>query len=246
MTWHGLNLKGFIRQFQNNTTLGCKRLKYKCILQFLIRTTIKFYNLTEFELNSKIKKGDIDTFEYVFKRFYSRLYAFAHSIVNDDFFAEDLVQDVFTTLWIKREELDDEKPISAFLMKLTKNACLDYLKHQLVEEKYISRQKYSSSQQLYYFDFFKGKAELTLEEELQKSMNKATELMPDKCKVVFRMRWIEGLKNREIAEKLNISVTMVEKHLAKGIKIFRDNFKHEFVLFLILMVNQMNQFSKNF
>lgn len=194
--------------------------------------------MNEIEIIKKLRSGDVGAFEFLFKNYYSRLFAFVRTFVDNDLFAEDLVQGVFTSLWVMREEIDAEKSISSYLMKMTKNACLDHLKHQIVKEKYVNEIKRTESQQLYYFDFFETKVNSSVEEELNKSINSILELMPEKCKIVFRMRWVNGFKNREIAEKLNISTTMVEKHLAKGINIFKINFHKEYVLFLIFLINK--------
>lgn len=192
------------------------------------------------DFNTRLRKGDLDAFEFLFRNYYSRLYAYVRTFVNNDLFAEDLVQGVFTSLWVKREEIDDEKSVSAYLMKNAKNACLDHLRHQVVEEKYIVETKGTETQQLYYYDFLGSKSENNIEEDLKKAIEVAIENMPEKCKIVFRMRWFEGLKNREISEKLIISTTMVEKHLAKGISILKSQFKKEYYFFLIFLLTKID------
>lgn len=191
------------------------------------------------DFNAKLRNGDLDAFEFLFRNYYSRLYSFVRTFVNNDLFAEDLVQGVFTSLWVKREEIDDEKSVSAYLMKNAKNACLDHLRHQMVKEKYFNETKGTENQQLYYYDFLGSKSENNIEEDLKKAIEEAIETMPEKCKIVFRMRWFDGLKNREISEKLIISTTMVEKHLAKGISILKSQFKKEYYLFLIFILTKI-------
>ena len=188
------------------------------------------------DFNIKLRNGDLDAFEFLFRNYYSRLFAYVRTFVSNDLFAEDLVQGVFTSLWTKREEIDDEKSVAAYLMKNAKNACLDHLRHQMVEEKYINEAKGFETQQLYYYDFLGSKSENNIEEDLKKAIEEAIESMPEKCKIVFRMRWFDGLKNREISEKLIISTTMVEKHLAKGISILKRQFRKEYFLFLIIIL----------
>jgi RNA polymerase sigma-70 factor (ECF subfamily) len=197
-------------------------------------------NIPAKDFNTKLRSGDIDAFEFLFRNYYSRLYAYVRTFVNNDLFAEDLVQGVFTSLWVKRAEIDEEKSISAYLMKNAKNACLDHLRHQMVKEKYIVEAKGTETQQLYYYDFLGSKSENNIEEDLKKAIEVAIENMPEKCKIVFRMRWFEGLKNREISEKLIISTTMVEKHLAKGISILKSQFKKEYYLFLIFLLTKID------
>jgi RNA polymerase sigma-70 factor (ECF subfamily) len=180
--------------------------------------------LPEIELNKRLRSGDEAAFEFLFKNYYSRLIRFTKLFIEDNIYAEDIVQGVFTSLWIKRADIDLEKSVSAYLMKITKNACLDYLKHRIIISKYANDIIKTETQQLYYFDFFGDNSIPGVEDELINSIKKITELMPEKCRIVFCLRWLDGLKNREIAEKLNISVTMVEKQLAKGIGIFKTNY----------------------
>lgn len=191
------------------------------------------------DFNAKLRNGDLDAFQFLFRNYYSRLYSYVRTFVNNDLFAEDLVQGVFTSLWEKREEIEDQKSISAYLMKNTKNACLDHLRHQIVKEKYIIETIGAENQQLYYYDFLGSKSENDIEDDLKKAIEAAIETMPVKCKVVFRLRWFDGLKNREISEKLFISTTMVEKHLAKGISILKRQFRKEYYLFLIIILSKI-------
>jgi len=192
------------------------------------------------DFNTKLRNGDLDAFKFLFRNYYSRLYSYVRTFVNNDLFAEDLVQGVFTSLWVKREEIEDQKSISAYLMKNAKNACLDHLRHQIVKEKYIIETIGTENQQLYYYDFLGSKSENNIEDDLKKAIEEAIETMPVNCKVVFRLRWIDGLKNREISEKLLISTTMVEKHLAKGISILKRQFRNEYYLFLIFIISKIN------
>jgi len=192
------------------------------------------------DFNTKLRRGDLDAFEFLFRTYYSRLYAYVRTFINNDLFAEDLVQGVFTSLWVKRKEIVEGKSISAYLMKNAKNACLDHLRHQMVEEKYINEARDTATQQLYYYDFLGSKSEKNIEDELKKAIEEAIETMPEKCKIVFHMRWFDGLKNREISERLNISTTMVEKHLAKGISILKSQFRKEYYLFLIFILTRID------
>ncbi len=191
--------------------------------------------MSDNELNIKLRNGDTKAFEIIFKNYYSRLLAFARKFIDNPALAEDTVQDVFSNLWVKRKNIDPKKSIHSYLMTMVKNACLDYLKHQLVEEKYVNEIKKTDTQNLYYFDFLSDTSHPTIEEELHQSIKAVSATMPKKCRTIFSMRWIEGLKNREIADNLKISTTTVEKYLAKGMTHFKKNFKREYVLFLIFI-----------
>jgi RNA polymerase sigma-70 factor (ECF subfamily) len=74
--------------------------------------------------------------------------------------------------------------------------------------------------------------ELLLHQELEKIINE----MPERCQSVFRLKWFEGKKIREISEIMGISTTMVDKHLAKGMEIMRQKMSPEMFLVLYLML----------
>jgi RNA polymerase sigma-70 factor (ECF subfamily) len=148
--------------------------------------------------------------------------------------AEDLVQDVFFQIWKNRKSLKKEKHFSAFIFTLVKNRCLNLLKRKVVEEKYVISQAYQESEELYYLSFEGDDIFLSMEQSLSIELEKIIQDMPERCSLAFRLKWIEGKKIREIADLMKISTTMVDKHLAKGLQIARNNLSSELFLFLFV------------
>ena len=173
-------------------------------------------------------------FESLFRLYYPRMISYARHFIKNEKEVEDLVQDVFSQLWETKDRLEKEKNISAYIFVLLKNKCLNRIKHKLVEEKYISHFKFSEAEELYHISMNDSGEFVSMKELLNQQLEKVIKDMPEKCAEVFRLRWVEGKKNKEIAEELKISSTMVDKHLAKGLKIARKGMSHELYLFMIL------------
>ncbi len=181
-----------------------------------------------------MRTGDISSFEKIFRFYSPRLRKYASHFIQDQEEVNDLIQEVFIQLWTQKECLKEEKNLESYLFVLLKNKCLNALKKSIVEEKYIQRQSYLESEKLYHLSFNTQQEFVNMEDLLKKELMKAMNAMPGRCKTAFQLRWFEGKKQREIAEIMDISMTMVNKHLSKGIEIAREYIKPElFILFIL-------------
>ncbi len=173
------------------------------------------------------KTLDLETFELVFHHFYPRLVAFAIRFVADENEAKDIVQECFVNFWEKRSEFSSDA-VSSLLFTMVRNACLNWLKHRAVVENYQTDyiEKSRGEEQLYNVDFLMNADKTLLYEELKEEINRVLNSLPERCRLVFRMSRFEGLKNREIAERLNISSTAVEKHISKALSRFSIYFRN--------------------
>jgi len=135
--------------------------------------------------------------------------------------AEDLVQDIFLKIWQKRTLLFLKEGLKTYLYRSVQHACLDYLKHQEVEENYvqaiITRLKI---EEIYYnqdipLSFFEEDDRLIrIYEEMEK--------LPPKCREIFVMSYLEERKTDDIAHLLNLSKRTVEAQLYKALKMLRN------------------------
>lgn len=178
--------------------------------------------------------NSITSFEEMFRVYYPRMKRYCMHFLHDEEEANDLVQDVFVQLWSEQDSLDDSKNQEAYLFTLLKNKCLNILKKKVVEGKYIQRQISPASERLYHLSFSPQQEFQCLADKLSMELESLIESMPVQCGRVFRMKWLEGKKIREIAGELNISTTMVDKHLARGIEIARKKFPPELLLMLVI------------
>lgn len=177
-------------------------------------------------LFEKIRSGDTRAFEQVFRKYAPRLEAFARKYTSDAREAEDMVQNVFLKLWERREWLENIS-LSSFLFMLTKNNCLNYLKHRQITD--MVEQRISDVEiveQLYAFDFISDPSVQLQQKELSQTIDRIMDELPPKCKEAFRLSRLNGLKNREIASRMNITEKVVEKHITRALKRFSEGLRH--------------------
>jgi RNA polymerase sigma-70 factor (ECF subfamily) len=180
--------------------------------------------------------GDKDAFEQLYKLYFPRLYAFSFKIINDGNLAKDLVQNVFIKIWESPASINIDNPES-FIYQMVRNACLNYIRHLKVVDNLKSKVKdHYLGEELYYIDLVGDKPYILIEKELEGRIIDVMNSLPEKCLVVFRLSRIDGLKNREIAEQLGISLKAVEKHISKALQIYRDNFSEYLPLHIVLLV----------
>lgn len=190
-------------------------------------------------LIESLSSGNREAFEYVFKKYYQRLVSFAGRYIQNEDIVEDIVQDCYAVLWEKCSTVASISiSVSAFLFAMVRNSCLNYLRHEQVIQKYeVEYLAYSQGEErLYHADFGLEIEHKLLYEELQEKIAQVVESLPERCREVFIMSRFEGLKNREIAQKLNISTTAVEKHISKAMLRFSERFRDEYSFDIYIIV----------
>lgn len=178
----------------------------------------------------QIAEGNKNAFETLFKSHYANLCGYAVKYVWELEQAEEIVQDLFFNLWNKRSNLYISSSIESYLFRAVRNACLNYLKHKKIRDNYVSsvQDTYNSGQGL------DDNPVETL--ELQKNIDEAIESMPPERKKIFLLSRYEGLKYKEIAEQLGISVKTVEAQMGKALKFLREELKEFMVLLIFILM----------
>lgn len=191
------------------------------------------------DLFKAVSEGNEKAFEQLYKLYFPRLYAFALKMINDNECAKDVVQNVFIRLWERSGTFSTEHS-EAFLFKMVRNASLNYIRHLKVVDNLKSyvKDKYQG-EELYYIDMVGDEPYVLIEKELQEKVSNVMDSLPEKCRQVFHLSRIEGLKNQEIADQLNVSIKTVEKHISKALTIYREKFSDHlpFQVFLLIFKN---------
>jgi RNA polymerase sigma-70 factor, ECF subfamily len=183
------------------------------------------------QLAVRIKLGDEQAFELLFRKFYVRLCAFANKFLNDPEEAKEIVQEVFAKIWEGRDLIDPDDSLKSYIFKITQNLSINKLRRKKVESKYAEIYKFIYCEQ---FDF--SVHESLLARELEENIAQAVGNLPGECRKVFELSRTEGLKYREIADNLNISVKTVEAHMSKALRSLRIELKDYLSALLILFI----------
>lgn len=179
--------------------------------------------------NSVIYTDSIQNdFDRIYLRYFYRLHRFAKEYVMSDADAENIVQDVFLLLWEKRDVLNVEISLTAYLFSLVKNKCIDHLRHKVVAHEYEQELtlKLASLEEI--------NRAFASDEEIEQFLTNAINKLPERCREIFIKSRIEGKKYREIAEELNISVNTVENQMSIALKKLRVELKDYLPLLLFL------------
>ncbi len=166
-------------------------------------------------MNIKHQPYDDQAFELLFKDHFKALHAYAHIILKDEDEAEEIVQNMFLKFWEKRELLDVQTSIKAYLYKCVYHDSLNFLKHQKIKTKYQNFASYSMNT---HHLPASSKTEMT---ELEYNLSMALNELPEQCRTIFQMSRFEELKYREIAERLGLSVKTIENQMGKALRILR-------------------------
>ena len=154
-------------------------------------------------------------FRHLFDIYFKQLTAYAFKIVDDYQEAEDIVQDVFMSLWINKDFFDFDKSVKPYLFKAVYNRSINYLKSK---KPIIDITKSETDQLLSNEIIFSDQEESLLLKETQEKIKEFVETLHPQCRKVFKLSRVSGLKNKSIADILNISEKTVESHISKALK----------------------------
>lgn len=186
-------------------------------------------NISDNILAARIRHDDKIAFKAIYDRYNKKIYFYSLKYLGNSSEAEELVQSVFINVWENRGSLDPDNSIKNYIYKSAVNYIYNYLKKKAIRARFIESQI--------------GKGEtlsnLTYEEvffhDLEKSINSIVGSLPSQQQKIFELSRYEGLTNKEIAGKLDISVRTVENQMYRALKIIRDSLKNGIILLLMLI-----------
>ncbi len=174
-------------------------------------------------LVEKLKNADVASFEVVFRSHYEVLYRYALSYTGDSLEAEDLVQELFIWLWENKQYIKTEMSLKAYLIKILQNRALNRIKHNNVKLKYQKEtSKILEEEEKLQKDYIEYYQEKSNSENIEIRIAKAIEELPEQCKRIFKLNRFEGLKYREISERLDISISTVKNQISIALRKLKE------------------------
>ncbi|PUZ23394.1 RNA polymerase subunit sigma-70 [Chitinophaga parva] len=189
-----------------------------------------FSTLGDEEVFLRLKQGQEEAVEEIYRRFWKELLDAAYRRVKSQEAAMELVQGLLVQLYLKRERIQLRTSLRNYLHTALKNKVLNSIRAELVRNTY--QQRMAASGQASQPD---AASALRLK-ELQEQIDASCAAMPEKCREVFYLSRREHLSYQHIADQLGISVNTVEKHMVKALKILRSHLKeYNFTLLWALL-----------
>lgn len=183
------------------------------------------------EMLIRLKSGDVQAFDFFYKKYRGRIYANVLKLTKSAEFASDILQEVFVSIWHHKESLDPEKPFGHYIFKIAQNKVYDFFRKasrdKRMEAKLITLaagEEYNPVEEGFH-----------LKEDLD-LLEKEIDRLPPKCKEVFKLCKIDGKSYQEVADLMDISTATVNNHIVKATRILKKNLSSaDFLVFLIFL-----------
>lgn len=174
-------------------------------------------DLSDTGLFNLVRNGNSVAFKELFKRYWSKLYIYSFNILKEKDLCEDIVQEIFTDLWLRKEEIQIDD-LQKFLYQSVRNQIFKHFRR--------SRYKSELINQLNLF-IHKSSVEESYDiQELREKIDSTISKLPEQRRVIFYLSRKEELSNKEISEKLNISIQTVKNQISKALQFIRKSIKN--------------------
>jgi RNA polymerase sigma-70 factor (ECF subfamily) len=174
-------------------------------------------NLTHKPIERSSSGGDSEL-KILYYKYYDTLVLFGHKFFHDQAVIEDIVQEAFIKFWERRVNFNSENAIRAFLYKTVHNSCINQLEHLKVRKKY-------SQKATPLVDTDESFSQFVIEEEVHRAIAEAVNNLPESARAIYLMS-LNGVKNYEIAEDLNISINTVKTQKMRAKHFLREKLKY--------------------
>ncbi|MBT28862.1 MAG: RNA polymerase sigma-70 factor [Thalassobius sp.] len=184
-----------------------------------------YHNSSDQDLFDEIKRGDQQAFNELFNRYWKSLYAFSFSTFQDSNLSEDATQEVFTSLWEKRQKLIIQN-IRAYLFQAVKFQIAANIRKSRFTDLHIKT--------IDKINYIRDVEEQMNYQELDKKLENTLQELPERCREIFYMSRFEHLSNQEIADKLNISKRTVENQISRALQKVSSSIETSYFIFLLV------------
>ena len=178
-----------------------------------------------------------DSFDELYLAYYPAMLSYARMFLRDQW-AEDVVQDVFFNIWKNRHRISTDDPLYKYLLKAVYNRAINYIWKHKRDTEY--RSWYGSQIDRMVFDYYDPDKNPILakiyDNDIRQQLRQAVDELPDKRREIFRMRFFENMSNKEIGERLGLTVSTVENHMYAALKQLRRKLSKEQLLLLLALL----------
>ncbi len=183
----------------------------------------KYSEIGDKELVAMIYQHNHSAFNEVYSRYWEVLVKTAYNVMQDTEVCHDCVQEIFVSLWEKREQ-SDIRDLSRYLFRAVRLKVFEYLRNQNISQKHLDRMNFVISSN--------NIEQIINLNDRKKTLDLSLAKLPERCKEVFELSRFEHKSNTEISSHLNISLKTVEGHITKALKQLRAD-----LMIIILLFN---------
>lgn len=179
---------------------------------------------TEKELVEKLRNGDSFAFEVLFYKYRNKVKGFTQKMIPTQIDPEEIVQEVFVRVWLKRENINPDKEFQSFLFSIAKNIILDQIKSA------VNRRLYFVEEHFQHDMLLDEGADITFPENMEEKLNDLIRQLPERRREIFSLSRFEGLSYKQIAERLKITENTVDSQIRNALAFLRKEFRKIVVL----------------
>ena len=179
---------------------------------------------TEKELVRKLKEGDSFAFEVLFYKYRNKIKGFAKKMVPSQIDPEEIVQEVFVRVWLKKETIDPDKDFQSYLFSIAKHLILDYLKSA------VNRKLYFVGEHFQQDLLAEDGPDPVIPENAEEKLLGLIKQIPERRREIFCLNRFEGMSYKQIAARLNITENTVDSQIRNALAFLREEFRKIVVL----------------
>lgn len=171
--------------------------------------------LTDSQLLDLVKTGDESAFAEIYERYWTVMYVHVLKMLGDEDDSKDLIQELFTSLWLKGAQIEFSTNLSGYLYISARNKVINMIRQNKIRKDYLSSLA----------EFGAQTSNTTLEQlnvrDLHTAFEREVQSLPYKMRQIFELSRKQNLSHKEIALRLDISDKTVKKQISNALKIIR-------------------------
>lgn len=180
-------------------------------------------------LLERIRDGNEQAFAELYDRYAGRLYGNLVKLVKDHDVAQELLQDVFFKIWVKRKSIRVESSFAAYLFAITKHMALNFSRRVVLDAKVVSSLAAETP------DGYSHIEEGMVAKELKQLYDNAVNALPPKRRMVYIRCKHEGKTYEQVSQELGISTSTINDHMVKALRFIQQRLRYDGVVGLILI-----------